>query len=135
MLFVPPFAVDEELCAGDGFWSRSQFLTMDEHFVTAVEAAFRAGLESRVAAAATVQAKSSLHDNRRLVEEAAIGAVWEWFAGVKFEATATEVLARVHAVCPSIAAERVREEFWLRLVARQAAGICTRRPRPVSDAA
>jgi len=85
---------------------------MDAAFVAAVERAFELGLESRTAAAATVTFRN---DSRRLAEDAAIGAVWNWFVGVKFEATAVEVLARVRACYSSVTAEQVRVEFRRRL--------------------
>jgi len=50
MLSVPCIAGDE-VC---GDYPRAQLLEMNDRFVYAVEAAFAAGLESRVAAAATV---------------------------------------------------------------------------------
>lgn len=59
------------LC-GDGLWSREQFEEMDRRFVAAMELAFAKGVESRVAAAATV--RIGRNGSRRLAEEAAIGA-------------------------------------------------------------
>jgi hypothetical protein len=53
--------------------------------------------------------------SRRLAADAAIGAAWQWFAGVSFQATAVEVLARCSGVDP----ERVRDEFKRRLMARE----------------
>src|SRR5262245_23625108 len=104
-------SLDEELYAGDGLWSREQFETMDAAFVARVESAFQASLESRAAASATVRVGARGNGSRLLKEDAAIGEVWKWFVDAKFEATAVEVLARVRAVCPGVAAEQVRVEF------------------------
>jgi hypothetical protein len=105
------FSLDEELLPGDG-WNREQLIQQNDRFVAAVEAAFAAGFESRTAAAATVRVGA-----RPLAEEAAIGAVWRWFVDAKFQATAVEVLARVRASYPNIAAEQVRAGLWQRLKA------------------
>ena len=56
----------------EGNWSREQLEAMDAAFIARVEASFAAGLESRSAAAATVQVKSSLNGSRQRAEEAAI---------------------------------------------------------------
>jgi len=68
---------DDELY-GDGTWPRARLIEMNDAFVARVEAAFRAGLESRAAASATVRLKSSLNGSRLLAEEAAIGAAWHY---------------------------------------------------------
>jgi len=112
MLFIPLISDLDGQC---GDWTRDQLLEMDAAFVAAVEAAFRSGLESRAAAAATARLKPALNGNQRLAMDAALGAAWDWFVGVKFEATAGEVLARVRAVCPRVSAEQVRVEFKTRL--------------------
>ena len=54
MLFVPPSSLDsaEEVC---GDYTRERLEAMDAAFVAAVELAFAKGLESRVAAAASVR--------------------------------------------------------------------------------
>ena len=88
---------------------------MDSRFRAALERAFELGLESRAAAAATVQIKSSLNGSRRLAVDAALGAVWNWFKDLKFEATAVEVVARVQASCPDVTVEQVRADFKKRL--------------------
>src|SRR5262249_42642104 len=82
----------DEVC---GIWTREQFVQMNDRFVASVQAAFDQGLENPAAARATIRVKSSLKGSRRLAEDAAIGGVWNWFVGVKFEATAVEVMARV----------------------------------------
>jgi hypothetical protein len=106
--------LDEELLPGDG-WNREQLIQQNDRFVARVEAAFAAGLESRAAAGATVRVGA-----RPLAEEAVIGAVWRWFVDAKFQATAVEVLGRVRASCPNVAAEQVRAGFWQRLKAASA---------------
>jgi len=106
MLFVPPIL---DLDGEYGLWSREQLQEMDARFVAAVEASFQAELESRAAAAATV--RIGRNGSRRLAEEAAIQAGWNWFVGVNFEATAVEVLARVRAQCPNIESARIRAAF------------------------
>src|SRR5262245_51044989 len=115
MLFVPSslFDLDPELCSG--LWARSKLEEMNDRFVAALEAAFQAGLESRMAAAATVRVGPRLNGSRLLAEQAAIGAAWNWFREAKFEATAVEVVARVRASCASVTAEQVRAEFKKRL--------------------
>jgi hypothetical protein len=100
---------DEELLCGDGLWPRARLEEMNSSFVAAV-----AGDESLAAARATYAANGK----RRLAEGAAIQEVWTWFVGVKFQATAVEILARARAVCPNIPAERVRVEFKRRLFSR-----------------
>lgn len=107
-------SLDEELLSGDGLWPRDQLEQMDASFVAAVERAFALGLESRVAAAATVVFRNG---SQRL-EEAAIEGAWRWFADAKFEATAVEVLKFVRARSLSVTAERVRVEFKRRLFSR-----------------
>jgi len=107
--------LDEELYSGCGLWAPSELERMNQSFVAAVEQAFANGGESRAAAAATVQIKSSLNGSRRLAIDGALGAAWDWFVGVKFEATAVEVVARVRASCASVTAEQVRVEFKKRL--------------------
>jgi len=59
--------------------------------------------------------KSSLNGNRRLAEEAAIRAAWDWFVDTKFQATAVEVLKFVRARAPGVSSERVRVAFKERL--------------------
>jgi len=115
MLFVPPSLsdLDPELC--NGTWSRAELEEMDARFCEALERAFANGRESRAAAAATVQIKSSLNGSRRLDADAAIGGVWQLFVEAKFDMTAVEVLKRVRAVCPKVSAETIRVEFWKRL--------------------
>jgi hypothetical protein len=87
---------------------------MNNSFVAAVEAAFQAGDESL--AAARAQMKSSLNGSRRLAEEAAIGAAWQWFVDANFDVPAAAVLARVRASYPGIDQARLREEFRRRLM-------------------
>jgi hypothetical protein len=105
-----------------GDWPREQLVQMNDLFTAAVERAFELGLESRAAAGATVRVGSSLNGSRRLAEDAAIQAAWRWFADVKFQATAVEVLARVRASYSAVTAEQVREEFRRRLMASSAGG-------------
>ena len=105
MLFVPLFSELDGQC---GDWSRDQLLDMDSRFVAAVEAAFRAGLESRTAAAATYVVNGKQHT------EAVIEAAWRHLctnmdAGI--DVSFAEVLAR----CPGVAPERVRVGFKRRL--------------------
>jgi|SRR5215831_3083270 len=116
MLFVPPL-LDLD---GEGTWTRDELKRMNQEFTAAVERAFGLGLESRTTAAAMV---SFRNDSRRLADDAAIGAVWSWFVGVKFEATAVEVLARVRACYSSVTAEQVRVEFRRRLFSTVNSGL------------
>jgi hypothetical protein len=110
MLFVPPiFDLDEELSCDDGLWSRSQLLEMDARFCEALERAFQAGFESRAAAVATV--RIGPNGSRRLAEEAAIQAGWNWFVDAKFDVPAAAVVARVRAQCPNIESARIRAAF------------------------
>src|SRR5262249_19973638 len=108
MLYIPPIGDLDGQC---GLWSRAELEAMDQKFVSAVERAFAAGLESRAAAGATVRLGTHLNGSRLLKEQAAIGAAWNWFREAKFEATPAEVVARVRASCASVTAEQVRVEF------------------------
>jgi len=74
MLFVPPFSLDsaEEVC---GDYTRERLEAMDAAFVAAVELAFAKGLESRVAAAASVRVG---YRNGQQYTEAAIEEAWRY---------------------------------------------------------
>ena len=108
------FPLDEELSCGDGLWSRNEFEQMNDVFTRAVSRALSSGHESHVAASATVQI--GRNGNRRLAEDAAIGAVWDLLWSKQGDMTALEVLGRVRAVCPHVTAEQVREGFRWRLM-------------------
>jgi hypothetical protein len=82
---------------------------MNRRFVAAVELAFAEGLESRAAAVATV--RIGPNGSRRLAEEAAIQAGWNWFVDAKFDVPAAAVVARVRAQCPNIESARIRAAF------------------------
>jgi len=106
MLFVPLFSELDGQC---GDWSRDQLLDMDSRFVAAVEAAFRAGLESRTAAAATYVVSGKQR------AEAMIEAAWRYLrtnmdAGI--DVTFLEVAAR----CPGIDPHRVYVGIKRRLI-------------------
>jgi len=110
MLFVPPSSLDsaEEVC---GDYTRERLEAMDAAFVAAVELAFAKGLESRVAAAASVRVG---YRNGQQHTEAVIEAAWCYLrtnmdAGI--DVSFAEVLAR----CPGVAPERVRAGFKRRL--------------------
>ena len=112
---------DEELYAGDGLWSRQELEIMDAAFCARVEAAFAAGLESRAAARATIQVKSSLNGSRQRAEEAAIESAWRYLrenieAGV--DVSFVEVLAFARERCSDVTAEQVRVEFKKRFKGR-----------------
>jgi hypothetical protein len=91
---------------------------MNQEFTAAVERALELGLETRAAAAATV--RIGRNGSRRLAEEAAIGAAWNWFVGVKFEVPAAAVVAFVRERCPGIDVMRIRSEFDWRFRQRRA---------------
>lgn len=93
-------ASGDEVC---GVWSRSQLLEMDERFTARVEAAFAKGLESRTAAARTVEV-----GKKRVTESEAIQRAWDWLWDKKGEASAAEVMEFVHARCPGVTVARVR---------------------------
>src|SRR5262249_5447247 len=99
MLFVPCIPGDE-VC---GDWTRDELEQMNASFVEAVERAFELGLESRAAAAATV----NVNGKQRLTEEGTIELAWRFFVAAKFEMAATEILGR----CPGVPSERVRVAF------------------------
>jgi len=73
-------SLDDELY-GDGTWSSAQLEQMNDRFVAAVETAFRAGLESRVAAAATVRVGH--RNGKDAAVESAIEAAWAFLASKK----------------------------------------------------
>src|SRR5262245_39808823 len=89
----------------EGNWSRAQLEAMDATFVARVEAAFQAGLESRVAARATVV----WNGGRQLAEEAVVESAWVWFCqrDREKEVAFSEILAR----CPGVDPCKVREGF------------------------
>lgn len=114
MLFVPPSSLDsaEEVC---GDYTRERLEAMDAAFVAAVELAFAKGLESRVAAAASVRVG---YRNGQQYTEAAIEEAWRYLrtnmdAGI--DVSFMEVVARVRASSPGVAPERVREGIRRRL--------------------
>ena len=105
----------------EGNWSREQLEAMDAAFIARVEASFAAGLESRSAAAATVQVKSSLNGSRQRAEEAAIESAWRYLrtnmdAGI--DVAFVEVLAFARERCSGVTAEQVRVEFKKRFKGR-----------------
>src|SRR5262249_32338671 len=109
MLFVPSFSDLDEL---NGVWSRDELERMDAAFVRALSRAFASGHESPVAARATV--RLGRNGSKVLAEDAAIQVGWSYLrtnmaAGV--DVSAVEVLARVRASCPGVAAEQVRVAF------------------------
>jgi hypothetical protein len=86
---------------------------MDEHFTSAVEAAFEAGLESRSAARATVQVgRSSAVDVERAIE-----AAWAWFQSMDQDVAFSAVVAFVRARCPGVDPMCVRAGFEKRFAA------------------
>ena len=105
----------------EGNWSREQLEAMDAAFIARVEASFAAGLESRSAAAATVQVKSSLNGSRQRAEEAAIESAWRYLrtnmdAGI--DVAFVEVLTFARERCSGVTAEQVRVEFKKRFKGR-----------------
>jgi|SRR5215813_9827533 len=112
--------LDEELLGSDGFWPRDRLLAMDTSYTAAVERAFELRLESRVAAGATVLLKSSLNGNRRLAEDAAIGAAWNLLCSRRGEMAASEVMAFVRDRGPNIEPAYVRAGLAERLRQRGA---------------
>src|SRR5262245_20018792 len=105
MLQRLPFSDLDEL---DGGWPREQLLEMDGRFTARVEAAFQAGLESRVAAAATVRV-GHRNGGRQRAEEAVVESAWVWFCqrDREKEVAFSEILAR----CPGVDPCKVREGF------------------------
>src|SRR5262252_1734177 len=99
----------------EGNWSREQLETMNAVFVARVEAAFVAGLESRLAAAATVQVKSSLNGSRWRAEEAAIEAGWKFLCSKQGDLAFSEIVAFVRERVPGVDEVRVRDGFLQRL--------------------
>ena len=114
------FALDEEPLYGDGVWLRDWLLAMDASYTADVERAFELGLESRAAAGATVVLKSSLNGNRRLAEDAAIGAAWNLLCSRRGEMAASEVMAFVRDRVPNIEPAYVRAGLAERLRQRGA---------------
>src|SRR5262249_36716189 len=112
MLFVPLPDFDLELC--NGVWPRDELERMNQSFVAAVEQAFANGGESRAAAAATVQIKSSLNGSRRLAAEAAIELGWKWLRekmAANVDVAAAEVVAFVQTHCAGISSAQIRAGF------------------------
>ena len=110
MLYVPPIGDLDGQC---GLWARSELEEMDQKFVSACEAAFAAGLESRAAAAATVRV-GSLRNGKEAAIEGVIESAWRYLrtnmdAGV--DVTFLEVAAR----CPGVSRGRVYEGLKRRL--------------------
>jgi len=99
----------------EGNWSREQLERMNDAFVSVVERAFELGLESRLAAAATVQVKSSLNGSRRRAEEAAIEAAWKFLCSEQGDLAFSEILLFVRERVPGVDEVRVREGFLQRL--------------------
>jgi len=96
----------QRLASGDevcGVWTRSQLFEMNERFIAAVEAAFQAGLESRVAARSTFRAKS-----REEVIEAAIEQAWLWLWEKAGNVSSAEVVEFVRTRCPGVKLECIR---------------------------
>jgi hypothetical protein len=105
----------DELDRQCGLLSRSELEAMDAAFVARVEAAFRAGLESRVAAAATVRVG---HRNGR---ETAIESAWRYLRtnmDVGVDISFVEILAFARERCSRVTAEQVRVEFKKRFKGR-----------------
>jgi hypothetical protein len=87
-----------------GDWSREQLLEMNERFVVVVEAAFQAGLESRLSARAIFRAKSRLVGQEQVVE-----AAWRWFCRNR---DAEDIpFSAVVARCRGIDPMRIRASF------------------------
>ena len=96
-----------------GDWPREQLVQMDNLFTAAVERAFELGLESRAMAAATIRFR------RRLAEESAIQAAWNWLRGNMAEGkdvSASEVVTFVRERCPGIDPTFIRAGLWQRLM-------------------
>src|SRR5262249_10958977 len=116
MLFVPLFSDLDGRC---GDWSRDQLEEMNNRFVSAVEAAFELGLESRAAAAATVRIRSSLNGKGAAIE-AAIEAGWGELCRKKGDISFLEIAQFVRERCPNIDQTRVRFGFEQRFRQRGA---------------
>ena len=102
MLFVPPISDLDGQC---GTWTREQLSQMNDRFVAVVELAFAKGLESRVAAAATVRAGH---------REAVIEAAWRYLL-VNMDEGKDVTFAEILARCPGVSPERVRADLKRRL--------------------
>jgi hypothetical protein len=91
-----------------GDWTREELMEMDSRFCEAMNQALERGLESRVAATATVRV-----GKRRVTEEEAIETVWRWFCRNRNveDIAFADVVARVRALLPNVTAVRVRAGF------------------------
>ena len=110
------YPLDEELRPGDGLWTRDELERMNASFVVAVEAAFAAGLESRVVAGATVAFRNG---NAAAIESAIEGA-WDLLCRRAGEVSASEILAFVRERCLNIDQACVRAGLAERLRQRGA---------------
>ena len=112
------FPFDEELYAGDGLWSRDQLEQMNQEFTAAVERAFKLGLESRAAAAATVRV-GALRNGKEAAIEGAIEAAWRYLRSNMDEGrdvSFVEVLGFARERCLGVTAEQVRVGVKRRLM-------------------
>src|SRR5262245_2215406 len=99
----------QRLASGDvryGQWTRQELEVMDACFTGRVEAAFRAGLESRSAATASVRVGKP-----RVTEERVIEAAWTWLWEKNGDLAFSEIVTFVRARCPNVTASRVQAEF------------------------
>ena len=106
MLFVPQ-QFDEPTDEQCGLWTRARLEQMNRSFVAAMEQAFANGGESHAAASATVL----LNGSRRLAEEKAIEAAWNWLTRERGNVAASQIIAYVREQVPGIGVERIRSEF------------------------
>jgi|SRR5262245_50461527 len=95
MLFVPPILDLDGQC---GDWTRDRLEEMNKNFVAAGERAFELGLESRIAAVATV----SFRNGKAAAVEGAIEGAWKFLCEKRGEVTAMEVVAYVRERCPGV---------------------------------
>jgi hypothetical protein len=112
----------QRLASGDevcGAWTRSQLLEMDDRFVAAVEAAFRAGGESLAVARATVSFRNG-KVGKAAALEGAIEAAWDLLCSKKGQMSASEVVAFVRARCSSVDVLSIRSGIEQRLQQRGA---------------
>ena len=106
----------QRLASGDevcGAWTRSQLLEMDDRFVAAIEAAFRAGGESLAVARATVSFRNGKVGKAAAIEGAIEGA-WDFLCSKGGQVSA------LRARCPGVDAPRIRFGIEQRLRQRGA---------------